>query len=174
MTSRASNAERPHHLDSHGRARQEFIDYLAREGLKLTQQRLAILDVLLDAGGHYSLEEMYRKVAEADPHVSQATVYRTLKLLVDSGFANEVTFGDGLTRYELRYGQKHHDHLICRECGRSVEFLTPELEKLLEDIARQHGFIQTSHALNIFGLCDVCRRKHRRKLDRPRPDASGD
>lgn len=139
--------------------RQMFIDYLAREGLKLTQQRLAILDVFLEDGGHYTLEEMYRKVSAVDANVGQATVYRTLRLLVDSGFANEVTFGDGLTRYELNHGQTHHDHLICRECGASVEFLTPELETMLEDVARRHGFLQTSHALNIFGVCETCRKK---------------
>lgn len=152
---------------AHGDARHEFIEYLAREGLKLTQQRLTILDVLLETSGHYTLEEMYHKVAEMDPAVSQATVYRTLRLFVDAGFAYEVTFGDGLTRYELRYGQCHHDHIICRQCGRSVEFLNPALERMLEDISRQYDFIQTSHALNIFGMCDACRRAERRKLDPP-------
>jgi Fur family ferric uptake transcriptional regulator len=146
---------------------QEFIQYLSKHGLKLTPQRMTILEVLLQGGGHFTLEEMYQKVNEVDPSVGQATVYRTLKLLVEAGFADAVTFNDSITRYELRYGTEHHDHLICQDCGASIEFTSPKLEKELAAIAKKHGYDPTEHVVNIVGICKECRSKAKGKKRLP-------
>ena len=143
--------------------KREFIEYLTKQGLKLTSQRMTILDVLLQGTGHYSLEEMYRLVNKVDDSIGQATVYRTLKLLVDAGFADTLTLHDGITRYELKYGQSHHDHLVCRDCGESVEFHSGKLEKEIAAIAKKHGFADTSHVMNIFGICKNCQNRARKK-----------
>lgn len=142
--------------------KREFIEYLNQQGLKLTAQRMTILDVLLSCGGHHSLEEMYKLVNEVDDSIGQATVYRTLKLLVDAGFADAIAFHDGITRYELKYGQEHHDHLVCRDCGASLEFHSEKLEREIRAIARKHGFKDTSHVVNIYGICKDCQDKGRK------------
>ena len=136
----------------------DFISYLGQQGLKLTPQRMTVLEVLLRGGGHYSLEEMYNLVNEVDNTIGQATVYRTLKLLVEAGFADALTLHDGITRYELKYGQSHHDHLVCSECGESIEFHSKKLEREIQSIAKQHGFKETSHVVNIIGVCAACRK----------------
>ena len=107
-----------------------FQDYLARKRLKMTPQRRAILDVFLSVEEHLSSEELYAKVKQVDPSIGQATVYRTLKLLADAGFAWVVDFNDGVTRYEHQVGHAHHDHLICENCRTNIEVVDPEIERL--------------------------------------------
>ena len=107
-----------------------FAAYLTRAKLKMTPQRKLILDVFLAADGHLAAEDLYNLVRRKDKSIGQATVYRTLKLLSNSGLAKEVHFGDGMTRYERMYGQGHHDHLICERCGRNVEVLDQRIEEL--------------------------------------------
>ena len=85
-------------------------------------------------------EELYQKVRRNYDGIGQATVYRTLKLLADSGLAKAVEFGDGAMRYEILYGQSHHDHLICESCGVNVEVVDPAIERLQEEVAKRHGF----------------------------------
>jgi Fur family ferric uptake transcriptional regulator len=106
-----------------------FSEFISRKRLKMTPQRLHILEVFLSSHGHLTAEELYRKVKEGNASIGQATVYRTVKLLADSGLAKEVEFGDGVVRYELKYGQSHHDHLICERCGRNVEVVDAAIEK---------------------------------------------
>lgn len=134
-----------------------FFDYLGRNGLKLTPQRRTILDVFLTTEEHLTPEELYNKVKTVDPAIGQATVYRTLKLLSLSGLAKEVHFGDGMTRYEQKYGHKHHDHLICEVCGKNIEVLDEKIEKLQHDLAASHGFVLTGHRMYLYGVCPDCR-----------------
>ena len=135
-----------------------FADFVSKKRLKMTPQRSHILDVFLTTEGHLTAEELYRKVKEANPAIGQATVYRTVKLLADSGLAKEVEFGDGVVRYELKYGQSHHDHLICERCGRNVEVVDADIEKLQEEVAARHGFVLTGHKLYLYGVCPDCRK----------------
>ena len=136
-----------------------FIDYISTHGLKFTPQRRLIVDVFLKQPGHLSTEELYDKVKAADPGVGQATVYRTLKLLCESGLAKEVHFGDGVARYETLYGSAHHDHLICVSCGKQVEVVDESIEKLQEELAKRYGFVLTSHHMYLYGVCAGCRSK---------------
>lgn len=136
-----------------------FADFVVRKKLKMTPQRRQILDVFLAEEGHVTSEELYQKVKRDYASIGQATVYRTLKLLADSGLAKAVEFGDGAMRYEILFGQTHHDHLICEECGKNVEVVDPAIERLQEEVARRHGFALTGHKLYLYGLCPECRAK---------------
>ncbi len=140
-------------------AREQFFHYLARKKLRFTFQRAVIFDVFWKSEGHISPEELYRMTKEKDPSIGQATVYRTLKLLCDAGIAREVDFGDGVTRYEPYFGHTHHDHLICKECGKSVEVINHDIEKLQEDLAARHGFTLTGHSMYLYGYCPECGKK---------------
>jgi Fur family ferric uptake transcriptional regulator len=136
-----------------------FHRHIQRAGLKRTAQRDTILDVFLRTEKHLSSEDLYHLVKEEDPNVGHTTVYRTLKLLVDAGLAREVRFGDGRTRYEHNYNHPHHDHMICTECGKTIEFFSAELEAIQDAIVAKHKFKQTQHSMRIFGVCAQCQRK---------------
>ena len=134
-----------------------FQSYLKDKGLKVTPQRRFILEIFHQAKGHLSIEELYRRIHDADPCIGQTTVYRTMKLLVDSGIAREVQFADGLVRYENVYGASHHDHLICESCGKNIEIMDSRIEQLQELLAAHHGFVLTSHHMCLYGVCPDCR-----------------
>ena len=136
---------------------QVFADYIAKNNLKVTPQRMLIVEVFLKDEGHLTTEELYERVKKADPSVGQATVYRTMKLLCDSGIAKEVHFGDGVARYEQSYGSKHHDHLICERCGKNLEVIDDQIERLQDELAAKHGFVLTSHRMYLYGVCRDCR-----------------
>ncbi|GFM36148.1 Fur family transcriptional regulator [Desulfovibrio psychrotolerans] len=138
---------------------QVFTEYIAKNGLKVTPQRLRIVEVFLREDGHLTTEELYERVKKVDNTVGQATVYRTMKLLCDSGIAKEVHFGDGVARYEKKYGSEHHDHLICEACGKNLEVIDEQIELLQEQLAARHGFVLTSHRMYLYGVCDDCRGK---------------
>jgi Fur family transcriptional regulator, ferric uptake regulator len=132
--------------------------FIERRGLKHSRQREVILETFLAMGGHVPVEALVSRVREQDPRVGAATVYRTMKLLADSGLAVQRQFGDGQTRYEPAHGGGHHDHLICTGCGRIVEFENERIEELQLRVARSHGFEVQSHKLEMYGRCAACRR----------------
>ncbi|TDR89568.1 Fur family transcriptional regulator [Enterovirga rhinocerotis] len=119
------------------------------QGLRMTGQRLTILSVLSRADDHPDAAELHRRAAAIDPGISMATVYRTVKLLQDKGILARHAFADGPARYESA-AQAHHDHLIDIESGRVIEFHSPEIERLQEEIARNLGFRIVSHRLEIY------------------------
>lgn len=138
------------------RLRQRLSAYMDKRGLRSTAQRRLVTDVFFRSHGHLSIEELLDKVRRKDPKVGYATVYRTLKLLKESGLAAERHFGDGVSRYEVASTDQHHDHLICMECGKIVEFEDERIEKLQEDVARRHGFTLERHKHELYGLCRDC------------------
>ncbi|HKG79145.1 MAG TPA: transcriptional repressor [Pyrinomonadaceae bacterium] len=140
-----------------------FLKHIQRKGLKRTSQRELILDVFLRTEEHLSNEDLYRLVQKEDPTVGQTTVYRTLKLLTEAGLAREVRFGDGRTHYEHNYKHQHHDHMICSECGKIIEFFSAELEALQDAMAAKHRFEITQHLLRIIGLCADCQRNRKQQ-----------
>ena len=133
-----------------------FHRHIQLAGLKRTAQRDLILEVFLRTEEHLSSEDLYRLVQAEDPDIGQTTVYRTLKLLKEAGLAREARFGDGLTRYEHNYKHPHHDHMICTECGKYIEFFSAELEGLQDAVASQHDFKITHHTLRMWGICAEC------------------
>ena len=134
-----------------------FLKHIQKQGLKRTAQRDLILDVFLRTEGHLSGEDLYQLVREKDPTVGQTTVYRTLRLLTDAGLAREVRFGDGRAHYEHNYKHEHHDHMICSQCGKIIEFYSPELEAIQDAMAVKYKFELRSHLLRMIGICAQCR-----------------
>ncbi|SRR5579871_2162993 len=135
-----------------------FSRYLKEKDLKLTAQRELILETFLASEGHVSAEELYQKAKEKQPHMGFATVYRTLKHMTQCGLARELDFGDGRFKYEPDFNRRHHDHMICTNCGAYIEFLNPEIEELQEQVSRKHGFKITSHRMQLYGLCQKCQK----------------
>src|SRR4026209_2302765 len=135
-----------------------FLKHIQKHGMKRTSQRDLILEVFLRTEDHLSNEDLYRLVKQEDPTVGQTTVYRTLKILTEAGLAREVRFGDGRTHYEHNYKHQHHDHMICSECGKIIEFYSAELEALQDKMAARHGFEITQHHLRMIGVCADCQR----------------
>ena len=132
-------------------------EYISVNNLKITKQRRAVLKVFLECNDHVSVEELYNIVLKTEPKTGLATVYRTLALLTKSGLALEMDFGDGQKRYESSYKSVHHDHMVCTECGKILEFNHPLIEKYQEEVAMQKNFKITSHKLDLFGLCQDCK-----------------
>ncbi len=138
-------------------------EHMEKRGLRSTEQRKVIVETFFKAPHHISIEELLAEVRKDDPRVGYATVYRTLKLLTECGVAFERKFGDGLTRYELADESSHHDHLICVECGKIVEFEEPKIEELQERIAARYGFVLKTHKHEMYGSCADCTAKATRR-----------
>ena len=134
-------------------------EHLKRVGLKHTGQRDTILRTFLDTREHLSTDELYRLVKRKDPKIGYTTVYRTLKLLAECGLASEVAFHDGIARYEHQYNRRSHHHMVCTECGSSVEFFSPAIGELEKEIGRKYQYETTRHTFQIYGLCEDCRRR---------------
>ena len=132
-------------------------EYISVNNLKITKQRRIVLKIFLESEDHVSVEELYNTVLKTEPKIGLATVYRTLALLTKSGLALEMDFGDGQKRYESSYRSLHHDHMVCTECGKILEFNHPLIEKYQEEVAKQKNFKITSHKLDLFGLCNDCK-----------------
>jgi Fur family transcriptional regulator, ferric uptake regulator len=125
----------------------------------MTGQRETILNEFLRREGHSTAEEITAAVKKKDKTIGQATVYRLLRVLSESGIAREVRLSDGLVRYEHNIGHDHHDHITCSHCGKTVEVVDEEIERLQEKLAEKHGFTMTGHIMNISGICDRCKEK---------------
>lgn len=142
--------------DSFAEEKEIFLNHVQKYGLRRTAQRDLILEVFLRTKEHLSSEDLYDLVKKEDPTVGQTTVYRTLKLLSEAGLAREVRFGDGRTHYEHHFNREHHDHMICTECGKVVEFFSSELEAMQDEIAAKHNFILTQNSMRLLWLCEDC------------------
>jgi len=136
-----------------------FLRHLRRVGLKQTGQRNAILRTFLETREHLSIDELHRLVKKTDPRIGFTTVYRTLKLLAGCGLASEVAFHDGIARYEHQYNRRNHHHMVCTECGTSVEFFSEKVGEIEQEIGRKHHYVTTRHTFQIYGVCDECRKK---------------
>jgi Fur family transcriptional regulator, ferric uptake regulator len=138
------------------------LHHLLRErGLKATRQRDEIVRALKEAGAHVTVDELYQRVRRENPRIGYATVYRTLRLLAESGWASARRFGERTARFEHRVEGEHHDHLICLRCGKIQEFENDRLEALQERIAREKGFRVQEHKLELYGYCRDCRGRQR-------------
>jgi len=138
-----------------------FKRWISGEGLKATKQREEVLNIFLHSHGHKNLAQIYAQVMKVNPKIGYTTVYRTLKLLTRSGLAVQRKFADGETRYEPTSGRSHHDHLICLQCGKIIEFEDQTLEALQNGIAQRHRFKIFHHRMELYGRCEECNRKKR-------------
>jgi Fur family ferric uptake transcriptional regulator len=130
---------------------------LRPSGGKRSSKRERIVDAFLKQEGHLSADDLFDLVRRSHPGIGRATVYRTLQWMVDSGVARKVDFGEGRFRFEPTYRHPRHFHLVCTTCHRSSEFLSSDVEGLMEEIAAARDFAVKQAVVQIFGTCDACR-----------------
>ncbi|OSP55431.1 Fur family transcriptional regulator [Pseudoruegeria sp. SK021] len=128
-----------------------IIDRCEQHGLRMTDQRRTIAQVLQEADDHPDVEEVFNRASARDPRISIATVYRTVKLFEESGILEKVEFGDGRARYESA-DRDHHDHLIDLNSGKVIEFVDDEIEALQVRIAAKLGYRLKGHRLELYGV----------------------
>ena len=134
-----------------------FGRYLREIGLPVTHQREVVADVVFGSEGHLSVDDIAAVLRDSGERIGKATIYRTLDLLVRSRLVAEHDFGEGFTRYEHRLSRHPvHEHLICLECGKVVEFESKELFNVERRIRHEHGFMPVRRRLEIYGLCREC------------------
>lgn len=137
--------------------------YIKDMGLLHSRQREQILEIFLKMEHHPTINDLYVRIKKKNPEIGLATVYRAMKVICDAGLARETDFGDGIKRYEHEYGHEHHDHLVCVKCGKIIEVMNPEIEKLQSELAKKHNFTALSHRMQIFGTCKACKPRKKRR-----------
>ena len=134
-----------------------FARYLREQGLPVTQQREAVAQVVFGSAEHLSVDDLERELRRRGERIGKATIYRTLDLLVRSRLVEEHDFGEGFKRYEHRLSrQPVHEHLVCLECGKVMEFQSPEIEAVEDRVRGEFGFVPARHRLDVYGLCREC------------------
>src|SRR6059036_3790848 len=126
-------------------------------GSKRSSKRDRILNVFFRQERHLTADDLSDLVHREDPQIGRATVYRTLQWMVDAGLARKVDFGEGRFRFEPSYRHPRHFHLICTTCHRSSEFLSSDVESLMEEIAAARNFAPSQSVVQVYGTCEECR-----------------
>ncbi|MCY3725920.1 MAG: Fur family transcriptional regulator [Rhodobacteraceae bacterium] len=127
-----------------------LLQHCEKIGLRLTDQRRAVVSVLENARDHPNIQDLYERASQVDPNLSIATVYRTVKLLEELDILTKLEFGDGVARYEIA-DKNHHDHLIDLKTGKVIEFYDEEIEKLQKKQAQKLGYRLIGHRLELYG-----------------------
>lgn len=147
-------------------AKKRFLEFLAGRNLRVTAQRQAIIDTVFSTQRHFTAEQLLAWSRRRDRSVSRATVYRTLPLLTESGLVREMDFGKDYKFYDPNYAaHPHHNHIVCQDCEKIVEFESSKIEHLENEISRRLGFSVQAHRLQITARCEelqklgICTRK---------------
>lgn len=136
-------------------AKQKFVDFLEKKNLRLTSQRVAIIDTVFSTDQHFTAEQLLEWSRHRDKSVSRATVYRTLPLLTESGLVREMDFGKDYKFYDPNYADHpNHNHIICQDCDKIVEFESDKIAKLEDEISHKLGFSIKTQRLQITGNCE--------------------
>lgn len=149
----------------------KFREFLLTKKMRLTPEREAIVEAVYATHDHFDAEQWVGDFARSkgqSSSASRSTIYRTLKLLVEAGLLRRVARANDREVYEHDYGYPQHDHLICKKCGKMIEFLNTAIAEVLEKIAADHGFRMSGHRLEVEGVCATCSRppqRSHRKLD---------
>ena len=138
-----------------------FSKFLKERGQRFTKERAVILQEALSFNGHFDPENLYLQIKETGMKASRASVYRTLNLLCDCGLIGRVRKSEHGTIYEQTFGHEHHDHMLCIQCGKVIEFYSEELERLQERLCKKRYFKGASHTLEIRGYCKRCRKRQK-------------
>jgi len=133
----------------------DYVPQLRARGYRMTSQRMAILHVLHHSGGHLSPTQVYEQALEQLPNLTETTVYRTLEFLAEHGLARSAHMGNGHLVYEI--AQHEHHHLICRNCGNTVEVNHSLLKTMYQKLESSSGYKLTDSHLTFFGLCPNCK-----------------
>src|SRR5688500_18343402 len=134
-----------------------YLESLRPAGSKRSSKRDFIVNVFLRQEGHLTADNLVDLIRGEDQRISRATIYRTLQWMVDAGIARKVDFGEGRFRFEHSYRHPRHFHLICKDCNRSFEFLSSDIEALVEEVASARNFTPRQSILQIHGTCESCR-----------------
>jgi Fur family peroxide stress response transcriptional regulator len=135
------------------------LDKLKLFGVRMTPQRYAILEYMVDAMNHPTADDIYKALEHRFPNMSVATIYNNLKLFVEAGLVKELTYGDDSSRYDANVSD--HYHVICTKCSTIVDFDHPRLEHIEEQAMAKTGFIINGHRMELYGLCPVCATAYR-------------
>ncbi len=136
----------------------DVIARLRRSGHKVTPQRIAIIKMILESAEHLTPSALYEKVHQVDPEVGEVTVYRTLNILSELGMVCVVHTGENTHSY-ISHPPEHHDHLICSECGKVINFTDCNIAKLEKRLTSETGFTIKEHRLDFYGRCGGCGEK---------------
>jgi Fur family ferric uptake transcriptional regulator len=135
-----------------------FLKYCNKTGLKQSSKRYKVVNLFLKTEEHISAFTLFEKLKKQGNKIGYSTVYRTLRLLAKADLAQTIKFG-GEIHFEHKFGHKHHDHFICSKCGKTIEFTSPTIERIQNQLAKKHNFQTQKHTLIIYGLCSKCRRE---------------
>lgn len=135
---------------------EQFLGFLRERGMRVTRERLALLEEIYTQHDHIDAERLLRAMRVKGMKISRATVYRNLDLLVECGLVRRYRLGRNRYLFEHVHAGQGHDHLVCNGCGRVVEFVSPGIAALQSEICRAHGFLPGHHNLQIYGLCKAC------------------
>jgi len=133
--------------------KQIFTSYLEKKELRKTNERYTILEEIYDYGGHFDVEQLYLKLKDQEIHVSRATVYNTLDLLVECGLVIKHQFGQNQAQYEKAFGSRQHDHLICTDCNKVIEFCDPRIHSIQKSVEELLQFRILNHSLLLYATC---------------------
>ncbi len=152
-------------------SKEQFKEMLKQKGLKVTNQRLLVLEVLAEhRDSHMTAEDIYELVKEDYPDIGLATIYRTVQLLLDMQLVDSINLDNGSLRYEISesiggdHGRHHHHHLICETCGKVLSFKADFLDELEDHIEEETGFHVRNHELKFYGQCKECRESEKGSL----------
>ncbi len=140
-------------------AKDKFSSFLKSKGLKFTPERRAILEGVFSFHKHFDVDQLYDKLQGQGEHISRASIYRTIPLLIKSGLIAESLRCQGRVSYERIFGHEHHDHMLCIKCGKVAEFRNEKIEELQREVCKEYGFMALEHRLGIRGYCKRCRKK---------------
>ncbi|ENQ3078634.1 peroxide-responsive transcriptional repressor PerR [Bacillus multifaciens] len=132
----------------------EALEMLKNTGVRITPQRHAILEYLVESMMHPTADEIYKALEGKFPNMSVATVYNNLRVFKEVGLVKELTYGDASSRFD--YVTSQHYHVICEKCGKIVDFSYAGLEEIENEAAKATGFVINSHRLEIYGVCQDC------------------
>lgn len=141
---------------------ERFEEFLKSRGKRVTQQRRMIVEDVFAQHDHFNADELCDVLQKAGRDVSRPTVYRTLNELVEAGLLRRMTIGSRSV-YELDYGYPQHDHLYCEKCDKLMEFQSEEIVRIREQVAREFSFRVSGHRFIVYGICDECQKRSRRR-----------